>query len=203
MHIKQRGKEGANRGFVAKQGVPPYNRQNPVKRGPGQYRKERKPMQPGTEFNAEDWIRANGVAEAARTKALEETVSETERMLSEFQKTGTEGKEELLKSLEQTKETLEKRMARQEEYTHKESVRTYRNMQAGMVEELEKQTLTLKEELAAMTKKWEEAEKRNRRILPLVTLAVLMGLATLTIQVLDFTGVLSFLVDWGNRFFFG
>ncbi len=123
--------------------------------------------------NAQEMIRANSAAEAAKMEqmqkqlaAYDEVMREIRRVnlktaenvdnvrsvlaqcmekLESIEREGDDGQtEELEKQLAGIKTLLEERLAQSEEFMHKENVKVYRNVQAAFTEELEKQKQTTK-----------------------------------------------------------
>lgn len=123
--------------------------------------------------NAQEMIRANSAAEAAKMEqmqkqlaAYDEVMREIRRVnlktaenvdnvrsvlaqcmekLESIEREGDDGQtEELEKQLSGIKTLLEERLAQSEEFMHKENVKVYRNVQAAFTEELEKQKQTTK-----------------------------------------------------------
>lgn len=80
---------------------------------------------------------------------------------------------------EEMKKQLEEAFGQSEESFHKESVKVYRNVQAAMTEELGKQTETL-------TAAQKESGKKQRAVLPLTVVILLLLLADIAIQLLNF-----------------
>ncbi|MCX4307582.1 MAG: hypothetical protein OSJ69_17460 [Acetatifactor sp.] len=116
--------------------------------------------------NAQEMIRANSAAEAAKMDQMQKQLSAYDEVMQEIRRVNiktaenvdnvrdvlaqcmeklenieTEGeqKEELEKQLAGIKTLLEERLAQSEEFMHKENVKVYRNVQAAFTEELEKQ----------------------------------------------------------------
>lgn len=116
--------------------------------------------------NAQEMIRANSAAEAAKMEQMQKQLSAYDEVMQEIRRVNiktaenvdnvrdvlaqcmeklenieTEGEqtEELEKQLAGIKTLLEERLAQSEEFMHKENVKVYRNVQAAFTEELEKQ----------------------------------------------------------------
>lgn len=79
---------------------------------------------------------------------------------------------------EEIKKQLEEAFRQSEDFFHKESVKVYRNVQAAMTEELGKQT----EALSAVQK---ESGKRQKAMLPLTVVILLLLLADIALQLLQ------------------
>ena len=74
--------------------------------------------------------------------------------------------EESMKALTQMQESLEEKFKRTDDFLHRENVKVYRNVQAAMTEELNKQT----EEL----KKCQRENRGSRAVLP-ISILILIG----------------------------
>ncbi len=77
------------------------------------------------------------------------------------------------------KKQLEEAFRQSEDSFHKESVKVYRNVQAAMTEELGKQT-------EALTAAQKESGKKQRAVLPLTVIILLLLLADIAIQLSNF-----------------
>lgn len=77
------------------------------------------------------------------------------------------------------KKQLEEAFRQSEDSFHKESVKVYRNVQAAMAEELGKQT-------EALTTAQKESGKKQRAVLPLTVVILLLLLADIAIQLSNF-----------------
>lgn len=121
--------------------------------------------------NAQEMIRANSAAEAARMEQMQkqlnaydeimqevrkvnlktaENVAEVQKVLQECMsrlenlETGTAQTVDMEDTLLQLKSLLEERFKQSEDFAHKENVKVYRNVQAAFTEELGKQTQEVK-----------------------------------------------------------
>lgn len=77
------------------------------------------------------------------------------------------------------KKQLEEAFRQSEDSFHKESVKVYRNVQAAMTEELGKQT-------EALTAAQKESGKKQRAVLPLTVIILLLLLADIAIQLSNY-----------------
>ena len=91
-----------------------------------------------------------------------------------------------------------------------ENVRVYRNVQAAVRSDLDSQTSLLKQEISLLKEELQKAQEENRKLLserklhsPLLVWTFLFAFSILCIEVMDFTGVLDYLIRIGNAFFFG
>ena len=121
--------------------------------------------------NAQEMIRANSAAEAAKMEQMEKQLTAYDELMQEMRRVNIKTSEnvenmrkllaqcmEKLESLETDndksadveqqlagiKSLLEERFAQSEEFMHKENVKVYRNVQAAFTEELGKQAQTSK-----------------------------------------------------------
>ena len=154
--------------------------------------------------NAQEMIFANMTAEAAKMeqmqnqmKAYDELMQEIRRVnlktaenLSEVQDTLNEymvklehvlescgENDETKQALEQLKEFQEEKFTQSNDFLHKENVKVYRNVQAAVVEELNKQT----EEL----KKSQKENRGSRAVLPVSILILIAVLADVAIHIYE------------------
>lgn len=154
--------------------------------------------------NAQEMIKANMTAEAEKMEQLKsqmkaydelmqeirkvnlktaENVSEVRTVLKEcmekldaMQSGGTQeaGAEE---TLAQFKDLLEQKFRQSDDFIHKENVRVYRNVQAAVVEELNKQTEELKNS--------QPVNKSGKVLVPISILILVGVLADIVLQVLS------------------
>lgn len=157
--------------------------------------------------NAQEMILANMTAEAAKMeqmqnqmKAYDELMQEIRRVnlktaenLADVQDTLKEymakleamrtedaaGEETEQELLERLKGLLEERFTQSDDLLHRENVKVYRNVQAAVTEELNKQT----EEL----KKSQEQNRSSRALLPVSIVILIAVLADIAIQLLGIT----------------
>ncbi|MCR5031995.1 MAG: hypothetical protein K6A92_03955 [Lachnospiraceae bacterium] len=108
--------------------------------------------------------------------------------LSELKKLVTE----LSVQLHSTSELVENQnkaaadqVSRSEDFTHRENLKVYRNVQAVVVEELNKQTETLKDTIDEATDKG-----GNGGVLAVGIITMLLALASVAFQVLQYLGIL-------------
>lgn len=91
-----------------------------------------------------------------------------------------EVKSQLEAFLPELKKQMEEASRRSEDFFHKESVKVYRNVQAAMTEELSKQT----EALTALQK---ESGKKQKGVLPLTIIVLLLLLVDIAVHLFNFT----------------
>lgn len=121
--------------------------------------------------NAQEMIRANSAAEAAKMDQMQKQMKAYDELMQEIRRVNiktaenvddvrdvlsqcmekltaleTEGgqAEDVEKQLAGIKSLLEERFTQSEEFVHRENVKVYRNVQAAFTEELEKQGQTVK-----------------------------------------------------------
>lgn len=117
--------------------------------------------------NAQEMIRANSAAEAAKMEQMQRQMKAYDELMQEIRRVniktaenvdhvqdmlaqcvekletleaGSGQAEDVEKQLAGIKSLLEERIARSEEFVHRENVKVYRNVQAAFTEELEKQS---------------------------------------------------------------
>lgn len=94
-------------------------------------------------------------------------------------------KNNLVKITEEVKELqgkLEQEFKNLEDFLHTDNVKVYRNVQAAMIEELEKQTSELKEEQR-------KAAKGNKIMLPFIIITMVLSLANIGIIISQILGL--------------
>lgn len=157
--------------------------------------------------NAQEMIKANSAAEAAKMEQLQNQVAEYENLLQEMRKVNlktAENAEQMQRVLQESlqkveaiqasgnspedreqlladmKKQLEEAFAHTEEFQHKENVKVYRNVQAAMIEELNKQTEVL-------TEKQQESCKKQKAVLPVSICILLFVLVDIIINLFNIT----------------
>lgn len=152
--------------------------------------------------NAQEMIKANMTAEAAKMEQLQTQMKAYDDLMQEMRKVNLKTAEnaaqvqDVLKmciekleamqagaqeteegeTLAQIRELLEQKFQHSEDFIHKENVRVYRNVQAALQEELNKQT----EELKSI-----KPEKNgNKALLPISVLILIGVAANVVLQVL-------------------
>lgn len=73
-----------------------------------------------------------------------------------------------------------------EDYVHKEDVKVYRNVQAVLMEQLSNKTRDLNDHMDAL----EKSVQKSKGTKPLLVFAILLSVASLTIQILQMLGIL-------------
>ena len=87
--------------------------------------------------------------------------------------------EEAIQTLTQLREVVEEKFRQSDDYLHKENVKVYRNVQAAVAEELNKQTDELK--------KSQQANRGSKAVLPISVLILLAVLADIAIHLFSIT----------------
>lgn len=156
--------------------------------------------------NAQEMIRANMTAEAAKMEQLQNQMQAYDGLMQEIRKVNLKTAEnvaEVQKVLEecmarlesmqadgsrtaqdqetlaQIKELLEMRFQQSDDFIHKENVRVYRNVQAAFVEELNKQAEALKNDRPQHT------GGVSKALIPISVLILLGVIADIVLQVLS------------------
>lgn len=154
--------------------------------------------------NAQEMIKANMTAEAAKMEQLQNQLKAYDGLMQEMRKVNLKTAEnasevqnvlkECMKKLEDMQENtsqaadnkealaeirnlLEQKLQQSDDFIHKENVRVYRNVQAALVEELNKQTEALKDS--------QPKSGGNKALLPISILILLGVIADLVLQVLS------------------
>ena len=134
-------------------------------------------------------IKTQQKALSGETKAQQEILSkeiktQKEALLGEIKTQqevlSGEVKSQLEAFLPELKKQMEEAFRRSEDFLHKESVKVYRNVQAATMEELGRQT----EALTALQK---ESGKRQKAVLPLTIIVLLLLLADIAVHLFNFT----------------
>ena len=124
-------------------------------------------------------------------KAVESAIRNLEVLLTEKEKEGeTEQEQESAKQIKEmivnVRLYLDEVQKHVEDYTHKESVKVYRNVQAAMNEQLNRKARDLNDHMDQI----EKEVQKNKGMKGLVVLAVLLSAASLVIQILQMIGIL-------------
>ncbi len=159
--------------------------------------------------NADEMIKANGAAEAARSEALGQIIANgADRLDAAAEKAGAERKameENLSSAIRGSAEDILKKVSESDAYSHQDAVRVYKNVQASMIEELGKQTLELKAEieelraeLSMAVKKTAELEneKLGRRLGIPVRILIVLSAAMIILEILNMAGVFTIFSDY-------
>lgn len=153
--------------------------------------------------NAQEMIRANTSAETAKMEQMRKQLDTYEDLLQEMRKvnlktaenaaeaqnvmkecmakleqvqTSSESDHDSGQILEEIRQLLKEQSDRSDDFLHRENVKVYRNVQAAMVEELNKQTEELKETQAQ--------NKTSKALLPISILILVGVIADIVITLL-------------------
>lgn len=103
-------------------------------------------------------------------------------------------KDQILDSIRSSSDRSQELMQASDEFSHKENVRVYRNVQAAMISELSKQTEELNSRLAEISQQQEQLRSDNSRtLLQKVTFGLVA--AVMAIQLLEGAGLISVLTS--------
>lgn len=154
--------------------------------------------------NAQEMIKANMTAEAAKMEQLQNQMQANDGLMQEIRKVNlktVENVTEIRKALEtciekldalqadssqteqeqetlaEIKNLLEEKFRQSEDFMHKENVKVYRNVQAALVEELKKQT----EELKSI----QPSGNGHKALIPISVLILIGVAANIVLQVLS------------------
>lgn len=113
-------------------------------------------------------------------EGINRTVTESLAKIAEI-KENADNLEAITETMTEMQGKLEASFKSMEDFLHTDNVKVYRNVQAAMIEELEKQT----EEIKAAQ---EKTAKSQKIILPFVTITMILSLASLGISVARILG---------------
>lgn len=155
--------------------------------------------------NAQEMIRANTTAETLKMEQMQKQLEAYDGLMQEIRKVNLKTAENaaqvqsVLKecmdkietiqavdgcggdseqTLAQIKQLLEEQFKQSDDFLHKENVKVYRNVQAALVEELNKQTQELKDSQAQ--------NKTSKAVLPISILILIGVIADIVISLLPF-----------------
>ena len=112
---------------------------------------------------------------------INQTVTESLATIAEI-KENADNLEAITETMAGLQGKLEESFKSMEDFLHTDNVKVYRNVQAAMIEELEKQTSEIKE---AQSK----AEKSSKVVLPFVIITMILTLANLGVSVARILGL--------------
>ena len=147
---------------------------------------------------AQGMIEANSAADTAKMEMLQRQMSGYEMLLQEMRKINlktVENTEQMQKAIQAgiqkiesfqadnnaqaaTEEVLTEMKKQLEDSFHKECVKVYRNVQASMMDEMDKQA-------AAIVAKQQENGKKQKRILPVAVITMLLVAADILIHLFN------------------
>ena len=136
-----------------------------------------------TEFSPySQWWGNNAMEQGVQTNPVPENAAEVKNVLKECMdkldsvrkvEGQAEGSEQ---TLEEIKQLLEEKFRQSDDFLHKENVKVYRNVQAALIEELNKQTEELKNS--------QVQNKASKALLPLSVLILIGVVADIVINLL-------------------
>lgn len=112
---------------------------------------------------------------------INQTLSESLAKIAEIRE-NSDSLDKMTENMSGLQNRLEELFRGLEDYTHSDNVKVYRNVQASMIEELAKQTTTLKEEQ-------EKAAKNNKALLPMVVVTMVITIANIAITIARILGL--------------
>ena len=147
---------------------------------------------------AQGMIEANSAADAAKMEMLQRQMSGYEMLLQEMRKINlktVENTEQMQKAIQAsfqkiesfqadnsaqavTEEFLTEMKKELEESFHRECIKVYRNVQASMIDEMDKQT-------AAIVAKQQENSKKQKLFLPVAVITMLLVAADILIHLFN------------------
>ncbi len=147
---------------------------------------------------AQEMIEANSAADAAKMEMLQRQMSGYEMLLQEMRKINlktVENTEQMQKAIQAsfqkiesfqadnnaqaaTEEVLTEMKKQLEDSFHKECIKVYRNVQASMIDEMDKQA-------AAIAAKQQENGKKQKLILPVAVITMLLVAADILIHLFN------------------
>lgn len=112
---------------------------------------------------------------------INQTLSESLAKIAEI-KENPDSLEKITENMSGLQTRLEELFKSMEDFLHTDNVKVYRNVQAAMIEELEKQTTVLKDEQ-------EKAAKSNKLVLPFIIVTMIITIANLAITAARILGL--------------
>lgn len=112
---------------------------------------------------------------------INQTLNESLAKIAEI-KENSDNLERITEDMSGLQAKIEERFRNMEDFLHIDNIKVYRNVQAAMMEELEKQAAVLKEEQ-------EKQAKGNKIVLPFVIVSMVMTIANLAVTIARILGV--------------
>ena len=126
------------------------------------------------EVEAESVSRIKQTSEVS-IAGINQALSESLAKIAEI-KENSDNLEQITENMSGLQDKLEELFRNLEDFLHTDNVKVYRNVQASVVEELEKQTTELKETV-------ERTASRNKVLLPFVIITMIISIANMAITV--------------------
>ena len=112
---------------------------------------------------------------------INQTLNESLAKIAEI-KENSDNLEQITENMSGLQTRLEESFKSMEDFLHTDNVKVYRNVQADMIEELEKQTTEIKEEQ-------ERSSRGNRVLLPFTIITMIIAIANLAITIARILGL--------------
>lgn len=112
---------------------------------------------------------------------INQTLNESLAKIAEI-KENADSLERITEDMSGLQTKIEERFRNMEDFLHIDNIKVYRNVQAAMMEELEKQATVLKEEQ-------DKLAKSNKVILPFVIVSMMMTIANLAVTIARILGL--------------
>lgn len=112
---------------------------------------------------------------------INQTLNESLAKIAEI-KENSDNLEQITENMSGLQSRLEELFKSMEDFLHTDNVKVYRNVQAAMIEELEKQTSELKDEQ-------EKSAKGNKVLLPFMVATMMISIANLAITIARILGL--------------
>ena len=135
--------------------------------------------------SASDIIRANSQAEAAEMERLRQEADQFRIQVEQLK----ESEKEHMAIIEETRDSLNRRMDDSENKIHDVGVQVYRNVQAIVEKGQEKNEESFKEMSSKLEAVLFAAEGKNKAVTPLLVITLLVAAADLAFNILRYLGV--------------
>lgn len=112
---------------------------------------------------------------------INQTLNESLAKIAEI-KENADNLERITEDMSGLQNKIEERFRNMEDFLHIDNIKVYRNVQAAMMEEMEKQAAARKEEQDRLT-------KSNKIVLPFVIVSMIMSIANLVVTIARILGV--------------
>lgn len=112
---------------------------------------------------------------------INQTLNESLAKIAEI-KENADNLERITEDMSGLQDKIEERFRNMEDFLHIDNIKVYRNVQAAMMEEMEKQAAERKEEQ-------DKLAKSNKIILPFVIISMIMSIANLAVTIARILGV--------------
>ena len=144
--------------------------------------KDQEALLPDIKEKMEELARQGNDTQAEREALLSELKTQIEEFVPQIRaqvdELAPQIKEQVEELVPQIKTQLDESFKRSDDFLHRENVKVYRNVQASVIDELNKQTDTL-------TRNQEEGLKKQRAVLPISIIIMLLVLADIVINLFN------------------